>query len=90
MQEQRYEGEVNQALRDARLKRNLSCEDVAIQNNLCLTTYYTYEQYSKTPSLYIAYRLAKFFDTTVEEIFPPEILRPDGRYKKERKSRALK
>ncbi len=79
MKEDNYKGEINKALRDARIQKDLTCEQVAVQNDMCMATYFAYEQYSKTPSLYIAYKLANFFGTTVEEIFPPEIIKPDGR-----------
>lgn len=78
----RYDGTVNEVLKSARLERNLTCEEVALQNGICTTTYFTYEQYSKTPTLYIAYKLADFFDKSVEELFPPEIVKPDKRHER--------
>ena len=56
-------------LKEMRQEKKISQEQVAIQICISKSYYCNLENNKKTPSLEIAFRLACFFNTTLEELF---------------------
>jgi putative transcriptional regulator len=59
-------------LRDQRTQRGLSQADLAESLGVSRQTVIAIESGRYSPSLPLAFRIAKFFDTTVDEMFDPE------------------
>ena len=59
-------------LRDQRTQRGLSQVDLAEGLGVSRQTVIAIESGRFSPSLPLAFRIAKFFDTTVDEMFDPE------------------
>ena len=59
-------------LRDERTQRGLSQADLAAGLGVSRQTVIAIESGRYSPSLPLAFRIAKFFDTTVDEMFDPE------------------
>lgn len=62
-------GEVNNKLKVLRAMRNITQEQLAAEVGVTRKTINTVERSIYTPSVAFALRLARYFDTTVEEIF---------------------
>lgn len=60
---------LNNNLKLLRGIRQLNQQDVANEVGITCSYYGMIEKGIRTPNLNIAYRLAKFFDTTIEQIF---------------------
>ena len=63
---------VKNLLRDQRTQRGLSQADLADGLGVSRQTVIAIESGRYSPSLPLAFRIAKFFDTTVDEMFDPE------------------
>ena len=59
-------------LAERRKELKLMQEQVAIELNMSLVYYQGLEYGLHEPSIYLAYRIARALDTTVEELFPIE------------------
>jgi putative transcriptional regulator len=59
-------------VRDQRTQRGLSQADLAEGLGVSRQTVIAIESGRYSPSLPLAFRIAKFFDTTVDEMFDPE------------------
>lgn len=56
-------------LRELREKRELTQEDLAIQVGVSRQTIISLEKGKYNPSIILAYKLAKVFDLSIEEVF---------------------
>jgi putative transcriptional regulator len=67
----RIEGKliIDNAIQEWRNKKNLTQQDLADAVNVTRATILALEKGSYNPSLELAFRLAKFFKTNIEEIF---------------------
>jgi putative transcriptional regulator len=67
----RIEGKLNidNAIQEWRNKKKLTQQDLADAVNVTRATILALEKGSYNPSLELAFRLAKFFKTNIEEIF---------------------
>jgi putative transcriptional regulator len=63
---------VKNLVRDQRTQRGLSQADLAEGLGVSRQTVIAIESGRYSPSLPLAFRIAKFFDTTVDEMFDPE------------------
>ncbi len=52
--------------------KNLTQEDLAKELNITRQTVISIEKNKYNPSLNLAFKIAKFFDTTIDEIFIPD------------------
>jgi putative transcriptional regulator len=60
---------VENRLRELREKRELTQEDLAIQVGVSRQTIISLEKGKYNPSIILAYKLAKVFDLSIEEVF---------------------
>lgn len=65
-------GKIMSNLKEYRVKNNLSQNTVAQAAKITLRMYQYYEAGTKTPTVYVAIRIARALNTTVEELFPLE------------------
>jgi putative transcriptional regulator len=60
---------VENNLRVLRAMRNITQEDLASRVNVTRQTILAIEKGKYNPSLELAFKIAKYFDTTIEEVF---------------------
>ncbi len=64
-------------LKRQRLSRNLTQAEVADKIGIDIKTYRRYENGQQVPTLYAAYRLARYYELFMEKLFPPESILPE-------------
>lgn len=60
---------INNTIQELRNKKNLTQQDLADAVDVTRATIIALEKGSYNPSLELAFRIAKFFKTTIEDIF---------------------